>query len=777
MTRSKRDKDSPEFRGEWKEGGGAPSKRPADRSDQADRKEQADRKDQADRREQVLTKKTPAIRLGITDAVVVLDEKVFLVTRPDGTIPLEEAHGFGLYYHDCRFLRGYDVRLAGTPAIALASMTHHGFKGIFQLTNPALEAENGQEVREETLGLTWERVLRAETLSLLDVLRIENFGTDPAAFDLTLRFDAGFEDVFEVRGLLRERAGTLHDPAWNDDGALVFSYDGADGLERRLTIAFEPQPDERWDRGARFRVDAKSRQCWQLAVTLQLCEAELHERRESRPEPVVDLSGDERQHERSCERWLSSCAEVRTGSRAFERILKQSLIDLYALKTHLHGRAYYFAGIPWFATLFGRDSLLTAMQVLAFDTSVAAETLRLLASYQGRRHDPWRDEEPGKILHELRVGELARMGEIPHTPYYGTIDATLLFLVLLALHGRWTGDLSLFRELRDAADAALAWLRERERAGGGFLTYSGGSAKGLINQGWKDSGDAIVNSDGSLADPPIALVEAQGFSFWARVALASLLDRSGEGSDAATLREEADALRTRFERAFWLPRKGFYALALQKDHRPVEVVSSNPGQALWTGIVSPDRARHVAARLLAPDMYSGWGIRTLSSDEIRYNPVGYHLGTVWPHDNALIAAGFRKYGFDDEAEKVFLGLIDAGLHFEESRFPELFAGFPRSEFRKPVNYPVACHPQAWSAASMPYLVQVLLGLVPDAFDRKLRIVRPRLPNFVRYLEIRRLKVGDAEVDLRFECRGGACHGEVLRRDGDLEVEWVGIGNR
>ena len=384
----------------------------------------------------------------------------------------------------------------------------------------------------------------------------------------------------------------------------------------------------------------------------------------------------------------------------------------------------------------------------------------------------WRDEQPGKILHEYRVGELAHLNEIPQTPYYGSVDSTPLFLILVAEHAKWTGKLSLFLELRQHVDRAFEWMRKYgDESGSQYLEYTSQSKAGLGNQGWKDSGDAIVNADGSLATPPIALVEVQGYVYLAKVSSAELYERSGAKDAADRLRAEAHELHTRFEKEFWLKDKGIYALALQAGKQPAAVVSSNAGQLLWSGMADPARAKKTMERLMSKEMFSGWGIRTFSKGESRYNPVGYHLGTVWPHDNSIIAAGFRKYGFDNAACQVFAGIVDASKHFERRRLPEVFAGFSRDQFPIPVRYPVACHPQAWAAGSVPFMLESLLGLVPNAFENRLQILRPVLPDFVQSLELQRLRVGKSTVDLRFS-RGsdGNLSTEVMKVHGDLNVE-------
>jgi glycogen debranching enzyme len=364
---------------------------------------------------------------------------------------------------------------------------------------------------------------------------------------------------------------------------------------------------------------------------------------------------------------------------------------------------------------------------------------------------------------------MARLGEVPHTPYYGTIDATPLFLILIGEHARWRGSLALFNELKGNVEAALDWIaRYGDLDGDGYVEYLCKTEKGLGNQGWKDSGDAVVNTDGSLAVPPIALVEVQAYVYQAKRRIAELFRRSGDEERARRLDREADDLRQKFNRDFWVE-AGWYALALQKDKRPVEVLSSNAGHALWAGVSDEEKARRTAASLMADEVFNGWSARTLSAREVRYNPLGYHLGTVWPHDNSIIAAGFKRYGCDAEAMRVFVGLLQATIHFDGRRLPELFGGFHRDDYGVPVPYPVACQPQAWAAGTMPYLLTTLLGLEPEGHENRLRVVRPALPDFVNRVEVRRLGIGEARADLRFERAGEKIEVKVLKIDGALDV--------
>jgi glycogen debranching enzyme len=461
--------------------------------------------------------------------------------------------------------------------------------------------------------------------------------------------------------------------------------------------------------------------------------------------------------------------EITSDSLMLNNIMDRSLRDLWVLRSHLGEASYFAAGVPWFVTLFGRDSIITALQTLAYNPRVAEQTIRLLANFQGRLVNEWSEEEPGKILHEIRVGEMARLGEVPHTPYYGTVDATPLFLILIGEHARWTGSFALFNELKGNVEAALNWIaRYGDCDGDGYVEYVGKTEKGLNNQGWKDSGDAIVNSDGTLAIPPIALVEVQAYVYQAKREIAALFRRAGDEERAGQLDAEADELRHKFNRDFWVE-PGWYALALQKDKRPVEVLSSNAGHALWARIADEEKAKRTAASLMTEEMFNGWGVRTLSAGEVYYNPLGYHLGTVWPHDNSIIAAGFKRYGCEREALRIFVGLVEAAVHFAGRRLPELFGGFTRDDYGVPVPYPVACQPQAWAAGTMPYLLTTLLGLEPEGYENRLRVVRPVLPEFVNHVEIRRLRIGEARADLRFERAGEGIEVKVLKVDGTLDL--------
>ncbi len=723
-----------------------------------------------------MTRRKAALARNISDAVVVKSGEPFFLCPPDGQIDLDGDHGFGLYHHDTRFLSGYRLWVAGIRPSPLAAGARSGDSATLELTNPELLVRDGQRIEEDRLGIRWDRALDGGRAELHDTIRIRSFGRVAAAIHLTIRLAARFEDIFEVRGLLADRTRSLQPPRWDGDD-LVFGYAGSDGVGRTLRASFTPRPARRVADGCRIDLDVPARGEAIAEVRLRI-----GEQLEPGARPIEHRTPADHEHHRRARLTVENgplpwagggewATAVRSTDLLFDALVSRSLADLLLLRGELDGRAYYAAGVPWFSTLFGRDALVAAWQTLAFDPRVAADTLRLLAGRQGARDDDWRDEQPGRILHELRIGELARLDEIPQTPYYGTVDATPLFLLVLAEHATWVGSLDLFRELRSNVERALGWIDRTMVRHGGYLAYDSTNRHGLANQGWKDSGDAIVDADGEIAKPPIALAEVQAYVHRAWHGIADLRERDGDAAGAAELRRKAADLRARFERDFWSDRLGTYALALGEGGRPCEVVVSNAGQVLLSDMPSREHALAVAERLMKDDAFGGWGIRTLASSEAAYNPIGYHLGTVWPHDNSLIAEGFRRHGADEAAERILTSLVEASADFAHQRLPECFAGFDRRSFGIPVRYPVACHPQAWAAGSIPHLLTTALGLRPDAFEHRLRVIRPRLPPFIDRLEVRGLPVGSRRVALTFTAEAGTTHVETTDADGvDVVVE-------
>ncbi len=719
-----------------------------------------------ERKRHVLTQGTPSVTRAIADAVVIKDGDLFLLVEPDGRVPGTSGHGLGLYFQDCRYLRTYEVTLAGVRPVPLGSSSAPGHTARFELTNPELGLPDGSTVPQEVLGIRWEHQVVGPERLLSDRFTVQNWSAQPVRLPVEFRFDAGFEDVFEVRGLVERQDERTVPSEWKD-GDLRFSRVGRDQRKRSLVVSFDGASEPSGDSTAALVLELRPREIRNFSVKLTVSES-----------PRSQNGG------RNLPRGLRSprsrvqrYTRIQTDNPALNAIIQRSFSDLRLLTSDLDGQEFFAAGLPWFGTLFGRDSIVSALQVLPFNQHIAEPTLRLLARFQGERVDEWRDEQPGKILHELRVGELAASGAIPHTPYYGTVDATPLFLLLLSEHARWSGDLGLFQELEPNVRRALDWIDHYgDIDGDGYVEYQSSSEHGLINQGWKDSGDAILDADGKLAEPPIALAEVQGYVYQAKLAIAELYARDGQRDQARRLRIEANRLGAAFNRDFWVQPGGYFALALEAGNRRLEVMSSNAGQVLWSGIADAEHAAEVAAQLFSDEMFSGWGVRTLSRSSRGYNPIGYHLGTVWPHDNSIIAAGLRRYRHDHEASRIFEGIVQAAMQFEHKRLPELFTGFSREDYDEPVRYPVACHPQAWAAGSVPFLLHTSLGLQADAAHRRLKVVRPMLPPGSDRVELRELEVGRDKVSLRFIRQpDGGCAVEPQGRS-EIEVIVVPEGN-
>ena len=700
---------------------------------------------------------------------------LFLVTQTSGDVPAQSAHtgrhGLGLYFHDTRFVNEKRMHVNGRPMTLLFESADLGDRCTRELTNPELPVPGGGgTIHKETLGLHVETTLNGE---VREVLTFRNFSREALEATLTLAYGSDFDDIFTVRGMQPGARGQLDRPH-AENGVLRLGYTGADHRRRTTEITFDPPPDSIGGTCATFHMILDPGGVRRLEVVFRLADRPMRgvdDGLEVSPDPTANRAA----HVSDLLGLPSSTVRMTSSNELFNRVLRRSFLDLAMLETRQGDDLFFAAGVPWYVALFGRDSIITALETLAFAPDVGRATLKVLARHQGRERNPERDEEPGKILHELRVGELAQLREVPFTPYYGTVDATPLFLVLLGEYLQWTGDLECFATLRPQVDAALDWLeRCGDPDGDGLFEYVSRASDGLVNQGWKDSYNAIVNADGSLARPPIALVEVQGYVFRAFRAVANVCRATGDGERAALLERRATEVRDRFEESFWSPELGNYALALHGDpgsKRLAAVDASNQGQALWGGIVSKAHAGAVRDSIMDPDrLNAGWGVRTLSQAAAAYNPFDYQTGAVWPHDSAMVAVGLRSYGFDDEALEIFTGLYEAATRFDLYRLPELFAGFDRATYGRPVRYPVACSPQAWAAGSLPYLLTSVLGIVPDALARTLHIIRPRLPVWLDWVDINGLKVGASHVDLRFERSGDLSLAAVTSKSHDVQVK-------
>jgi glycogen debranching enzyme len=583
---------------------------------------------------------------------------------------------------------------------------------------------------------------------------------------MSLSLAADFADIFEVRGLKRSTRGHFRPP--KASGSKVeFAYQGVDDVVRRTRVEFSPRPDRLEVVGDRVEVDfgllLAPHQTRVISATFDLVVGD---------EQIESADFDTAVHRlrRSYEDWERECTQIVTDNEVFNNLLTRGLRDLRALYTRSDGGQILAAGIPWYVAVFGRDALITAHQLLAVTTRPARDALRLLARHQGTRDDPWRDEEPGKIHHEIRRGVLAGSGTIPHSPYYGSIDATPWFVLLFAQYYRWTGDRATAEELLPNVRAALEWIdRYGDMDGDGFVEYRTRSDAGLVNQGWKDSWDAVVHADGSLATPPIALSEVQAYVYLAKERAADVFEELGDFRTGVRLREEAVDLKRRFNEAFWMEDEQYFAMALDGEKRQVRTVTSNPGHGLYCDIVDADKAQAVARRLLQPEMFSGWGIRTMSKGAASYNPMSYHNGSVWPHDNALIAAGLKRYGFARAANRVATAIFDTATAADYMRLPELFCGFTRRTPNRPVGYPVACSPQAWAAGSPFLLLQAMLGLSAMAQNNVLTVNQPHLPPWLNFVELRNLRVGSSTISMVFRREGELSAFSLLDRKGNVRV--------
>jgi glycogen debranching enzyme len=682
----------------------------------------------------------------LADTIVIKDGNVFLVAMHDGRLPADVEHPLGLWFRDCRFLCVHELRVCNQLPRLLTATDAAGTQAVHELTNPDLDLPGGQRLPGESLRLRVERTVEAAG-ALRQRIAVRSYHRHAIQLPLELRVEADFLPMLELRGIVPK-----HERPPPDAGPHGFSLVGRDGVRRTTAIRAAPAP--RWleDGSLLFELQLEPRGAIDLVLDFEVSERGNGELARGIPR-----------------RREAGRTRVTTDDQLFDRILERSLDDLELLHSELDGQSYYAAGVPWFATLFGRDSLITSFQMLSFVRGIAEQTLRLLAGRLGQEYNDERDEEPGKVLHELRVGEPAALGETPFARYYGSVDATPLFLCLLGKHADWSGNLDLFRELREPAEAALEWIdRHADLDGDGLLEYRRRSPYGLEMQGWKDSADGILDDDGDPLGAPVALVEVQGYVIRAKRLMARMFELDGDGARAERLRAEAAAVEEALER-FWLPDSGCYAIGLDGDKGAGSGLTSNQGHLLWANAVSDERARAIRDVLMSDDMFSGWGVRTLAQNHPAYNPVGYHTGSVWPHDSSLIAFGLRRYGFDEDFTQIFEGLLEAASRFDDYRLPELFAGFARAEFDEPVPYPVACQPQAWAAGSIPFLLKWGLGLSPDALENRLAIVRPSLPRWLNRVEVTGLALGNASIDLVFERAGEQVTLADARIDGDAEV--------
>lgn len=685
-------------------------------------------------------------------------DALFLLTDTSGLMPSDVSAGFGLFRDDTRWLSQWEVRIGGQPLMLLNANTSDGFAANFVYGNRAsryLPKMSIQVERDIVLneGLT-ERIV------------VRNFTGSLARITLTIEFANDFADMFEVRGDKRKKRGLHMVPqASLCRRRVALAYEGLDGVLRETVIDFlKTRPKSLSGRQATYELYMDPGTEREL-----LCHVRTRTDGTHQPPLAPPSVSFEQERMIAAARfigWDEHKAKISTSDLRFNGILNQAVTDLYTLRTTMDGGTALAAGVPWFVAPFGRDDFIAALQTVAFMPDLSRDILRFFAAWQGTKHDEEVAEAPGKMPHEIRVGEMAKMEEIAFRPYYGTVDATQLWLMLLREYVRWTGDLELVRELWENAEAADDFLSESTNNGHQFITYGGTGA--LTNQGWKDSGNCIRYSNGEQATGPIAVCEAQGYLYAAWDGLSELATMLGDELYSQQLRLKAACLRDNFNRQFAMG--DFYALALDGKGKQCDVVSSNPGHLLGTGIVSREREQAIVDRLMQEDMFSGWGIRTLASSEAAYQPMDYQLGSVWPHDTAYSASKFASVGRANEADRVLRAQFDAALALAEcNRLPELFCGFARSGKHAPVRYPVACVPQAWSSGAWLQMLYGLLNVRADAVNNRIDFGRSMIPGWLGTVRIEGWRIGDSILNVEF--RGAEIH--VVDIVGDVQISVEG----
>ena len=680
-----------------------------------------------------------------------------LLSDPDGQMVWSTDKG--LYFFDTRLISAYAIYANGQAwdLINSGAPAHYGCK-IF-LTNRPFPSEGG-DVLARTLSLVMTRVIDG---GLHESFELSNHGRTPVHFNLEISMRSDFSDIFEVKSGRIVRRGRISS-SWSEESSeLTTGYRNGEFYRAIATRASAPTPAMYANGRISFTLQLAPGEAWHGALLHTLIDGD----QSYRPPDLCQIESDSPSAQR-LQIWRDRCMQLETSVPGFRQLFDQAVEDLAALRLPVESdSATEFvpaAGLPWFVALFGRDPLIVSLQTMILNPEFARGTLKVLAKWQSKVHDDYRDAEPGKIMHELRRGELAALKLIPHTPYYGTADATPLYLVTLHALWRGTGDLDLVREHLETAEGCLSWIDQYgDRDKDGFQEYGTRSEDGYENVGWKDSGEAVVDVDGSNVSKPKALCELQGYVYAAWRGMAEVFAALGDEARAGRLTAKADALYTRFNAVFWNEAIGFYAYCLDGSKTPIWTVASNPGHLLWSGIVPPERAGRIVARFMRPDMWTGWGIRTLTNENPTYNPYSYQNGSVWPHDNSLIALGFKRYGFGDEANRLTHDITRAAGFFLQRQLPELYAGMQREATSFPVQYLGANVPQAWAAASVFALIQAMLGIEFDAPAKTLHI-DPVLPDWLPDLTLRGLRFGDEMFDIAFKRDGNLTRHEVLRGD-------------
>lgn len=678
------------------------------------------------------------------DYRVIKENDLFLLTDSNGNIVENHPYGLGLYTKDTRFLSNLHLKINGEDPILLASDAAENYMAKILLTNPHMEKDGELILWRESVQIERTRFIYDDVL--YESINVKNYFPKAVQFNLSLHFDVDFADMFIVRGFQNGETGKRTGQTVSTK-TLKFHYEGSDSLKRSTVITWDKNEkiaDELGSVFFGFKLAHLQEETVTFMIQPKIGAGQLKEPLRLH-EALAKLK-----HSYKC--WENTTTKVKTDYEPLQRLIDRGIADLRVLLTDLGYGKFPVAGLPWFGVPFGRDSLIAALQMLPFNSEVAKGTLLTMASRQGTKVDQWRDEQPGKVMHEIRYGELANTNQIPFTPYYGTIDATPLFLILLTEYVRWTGDLQIVTTMNKSIEDALNWIDQYgDRDGDLFVEYHQESSKGMANQGWKDSGDSIVHRDGEYAKTPIALSEVQGYVYQAKMGIAEIFEHIGDQVKSTTLREQANKLKEKFEKEFWMDDVNYYAIALDENKKQVGTITSNPGHLLFSEMLPAERVHSVIDMLVSSKMFSGYGIRTMGSEEAGYNPMSYHDGSIWPHDNSLIILGMSKLKKSEEANMVMEGLIDASAHFEYDRLPELFCGYEKA-IGKAVKYPVACSPQAWAAGTPLVFIQSILGLFPNSLKKEI-VLSPKLLSKMNKLEVSNLSIGDGQLSLSVTLEG------------------------
>ncbi len=696
---------------------------------------------------------------------VLKHDNTFAIFNKYGDILQYKQSAQGVFHRGTRFLSDFQLKIEGQLPLYLSSnLKDKNEMYLVDLTNPDIVEDHQVKLEKDLIHIMRQKVLWESVY--YEQIYFRNFGLEKVNFDIELIVDADFSDIFEVRGAKRIKRG-IKLPFKKEKSCIRLGYVGVDGIERTTSIHLKPEPTFIENNRVIYSLSILPGQTNIISPTVAF---EIQGRPTSK---IYNFRKAEKKHKRFLEYVDKSTCEIITSNEQFNHWINRSATDLITMITETEHGPFPYAGIPWYDTPFGRDGIITALECLWVSPEVAQGVLRYLAATQATETDGFRDSEPGKILHETRDGEMAGLNEIPFKKYYGTIDATPLFIVLAGEYYKRTSDLKLIEDLWPNIELALEWIEKYGDINGDlFVEYERIEESGLFNQGWKDSHDSISYENGKIAELPIALCEVQGYVYDAWKKASQLANALGLHEKEQYLENHAEELKQKFTKQFWSEKKSTFYVALAEDKKPCNIVTSNAGHCLFSGIATPEQAKLVAKSLLSDDMFSGWGIRTLSTKEVRYNPMSYHNGSIWPHDNALIAMGFSRYGLKEEVAKVTTALFDASLFSEGQRLPELFCGFKRKPGEALTNYPVACSPQSWSVATVFMIIQALLGMEINESENYIRFYKPYLPNYLESLNINNLQFGKLKLNLQFIRTNSSVSISMLNKNVPVKLEVI-----